>query len=122
MAMLKSGRAALVATLFFEIPMAESLKKHYRIQFLVPGVPSRDQKGSGDSVREPNEGPKGPEVHPEEPPGRPRRSSEDQFGGCGNLEILSFMLRKSMIFDLRHFAGSGRSRDPPRKRPGDPTP
>ena len=119
MAMLKSERATLVATLFFEIPVAESLKMPYRRQFLVPGVPSRDQKGSGDSVREPNEGPKGPEVHPEEPPGCPRRSSEDQFGGGGNLKILSFMLRKSIVFDLWHFAGSGRSRDLPREGPGD---
>ena len=85
---------------------------------MAPGVPSRDQKGSGNQVREPNEGPKGPEVHPEEPPGRPRRSSEDQFGVCGNLEILSFMLRKSMVFDLWHFAGSGLSRDFPREGPG----
>ena len=117
--MVKSERAALVATLFFEIPVAESLKKPYRRLFLAPGVPSRDQKGSGNQVREPNEGPKGPEVHPEEPPGRPRRSSEDQFGGCGNLEILSFMLRKSMVFDFGHDASSGRSRDPPRETPGD---
>ena len=118
MAMVKSERAALVATLFFEIPVAGSLKKPYRRLFLAPGVPSRDQKGSGNQVREPNEGPKGPEVHPEEPPGRPRRSSEDQFGVCGNLEILSFMLRKSIVFDLWHFAGSGRSRDFPREGPG----
>ena len=119
MAMLKSERAALVATLFFEIPVAESLKKPYRTQFLVQGVPSRDQKGSGNQLREPNEDPKGAQVHPEEPPGRPRRSSEDQFGGCGNPEIVSFMLRKSMVFDLGHFAGSGRSRDFPREGPGD---
>ena len=119
MAMLKSERAALVATLRFEIPVAKSLKKPYRRQFLAPDVPSRDQKGSGNQVREPNEGPKGPEVHPEEPPGGPRRSSEDQFGGCGNLEIVSFMLRKSMVFDFGHDASSGRSRDPPRERPGD---
>ena len=115
--MLKSERAALVATLFFEIPVAESLKKPYRRQFLAPGVPSRDQKGSGNQVREPNEDPKGAQVHPEEPPGRPRGSSEDQFGGCGDFEILSFMLRKSMIFDLGHFAGSGRPGIPPGSAP-----
>ena len=115
--MLKSERAALVATLFFEIPVAESLKKPYRRRFLAPDVPSRDQKGSGNQVREPNEDPKGAEVHPEEPPGRPRRSSEDQFGVCGHLEILSFMLRKSTIFDLGHFAGSGRPGIPPGSAP-----
>ena len=67
MAMVKSERAALVATLFFEIPVAESLKKPYRRLFLASGVPSRDQKGSGNQVREPNEDPKGARVHPEEP-------------------------------------------------------
>ena len=117
--MVKSERAALVATLFFEIPVAESLKKPYRRQFLAPDVPSRDQKGSGNQVREPNEDPKGAQVHSEEPPGRPRGSSAEHFRVCGNLEILSFMLRKSMIFDLGHFTGSERSRDPARERPGD---
>ena len=116
--MVKSERAALVATLFFEIPVAESLKKPYRRQFLAPGVPSRDQKGSGNQVREPNEDPKGAQVHPEEPPGRPRGSSAEHFRVCGHLEILSFMLRKSMIFYLGHFTGSGRSRDFPREGPG----
>ena len=119
MAMLKSERAALVATLFFEIPVAESLKEPYRRQLLAPDVPSRDQKGSGNQVREPNEDPKGAQVHPEEPPGRPRGSSAEHFRVCGHLEILSFMLRKSMIFDLGHFTGSERSRDPARERPGD---
>ena len=118
MAVLKSDRGALVATRFFEIPVAESLKKPYRRQFLAPDVPSRDQKGSGNQVREPNEDPKGAQVHPEEPPGRPRGSSAEHFRVCGNLEILSFMLRKSMIFDLGHFTGSERSRDPPREGPG----
>ena len=117
MAMLKSERAALVATLFFEIPVAESLKKPYRRQFLAPGVPSRGQKGSGDQVRKQNEDPKGAQVHPEEPPGRPRGSSAEHFRVCGALEILSFMLRKSMIFDLGHFAGSGRPGIPPGSAP-----
>ena len=103
---------------FFEIPVAGSPKMPYRRQFLAPDVPSRDQKGSGNQVGEPNEDPKGAQVHPEESPGRPRRSSEEQFGVCGNLEIISFMLRKSMIFDLGHFTGSERSRDPARERPG----
>ena len=93
-------------------------KKHYQRPFLAPGVPSRDQKGSGDQVREPNEDPKGAQVHPEEPPGRPRGSSAEQFRVCGNLETLSFMLRKSTIFDLGHCTGSERSRDPARERPG----
>ena len=96
-------------------------KTHYQRPFLAPGVPPRDRKGSGNQVREPNEDPKGPEVYPEEPPGRPRRSSEGQLGGGGTLEILSFMLRKSMIFDLVHFTGSERSRDPARERPGRPS-
>ena len=120
MAVLKSARAALVATLFFEIPVAESPKKPYRRQLLAPDVPSRDQKGSGNQVREPNEDPKGAQVHPEEPPGRPRGSSAEHFRVCGHLEILSFMLRKSMIFDVGHFAGSGRSRDPLGSPPGAP--
>ena len=81
MTVLQSEREALVATLFVGIPVAESLNKHYQRPFLAPGVPSRDQNGSGNQVREPNEDPKGPEVPPEEPPGRPRRSSEDQFWG-----------------------------------------
>ena len=119
--MVKSERAALVATRFFEIPVAESLKKPYRRQFLAPDVPSRDQKGSGNQVREPNEDPKGAQAHSEEPPGRPRGSSAEHFRVCGNLEILSFMLRKSMIFDLVHFTGSERSRDPARERPGGPS-
>ena len=119
--MVKFERAALVATRFFEIPVAESLKKPYRRQFLAPDVPSRDQKGSGNQVREPNEDPKGAQVHPEEPPGRPRGSSAEHFRVCGHLEILSFMLRKSMIFYLGHFTGSARSRDPRRERPGDPS-
>ena len=89
---------------------------------MAPGVPSRDQKGSGNQVREPNEDPKGAQVHPEEPPGRPRGSSAEHFRVCGHLEILTFMLRKSTILDVGHFTGSGRSRDPPRKRPGDATP
>ena len=93
-------------------------KKHYRRLFLAPGVPSRDQKGSGNQVREPNEDPKGAQVHPEEPPGRPRGSSAGHFRVCGHLEILSFMLRKSIVFDLWHFTGSGRSRDFPREGPG----
>ena len=97
--MLKFERAALVATRFFEIPVAESLKKPYRRQFLAPDVPSRDQKGSGNQVREPNLG-KGAQVHSEEPPGRPRGSSAEHFRVCGHLEILSFMLRKSMIFKV----------------------
>ena len=116
--MLKSERAALVATLSFEVPVAESLKKPYRRQFLAPDVPSRDQKGSGNQVREPNEGPKGAQVHPEEPPARPRRSSAEHFRVCGHLEILTFMLRKSTIFDVGHFTGAERSRDPARERPG----
>ena len=85
---------------------------------MAPDVPSRDQKGSGNQVREPNEDPKGAQVHPEEPPGRPRGSSAEHFRVCGNLEILSFMFRKSMIFYLGHFTGSERSRDPARERPG----
>ena len=120
--MLKSGREALVATLFFKIPVVESPKKPYRRQFLAPGVPARDQKGSGKQLREPNEDPKGAQVHPEEPPGRPGGSSAEHFRVCGHLGILSFMLRKSMIFDLGHFTGSERSRDPARERPGDATP
>ena len=106
MAMVKSERAALAATLFFEIPLAESLKSLIGNSFWPPDVPSRDQKGSGNQVREPNEDPKGAQVHPEEPPGRPRGSSAEHFRVCGHLEILSFMLRKSMIFDLGHFTGS----------------
>ena len=92
MAMLKSERAALVATLFFEIPVAESLKKPYRRQFLAPDVPSRDQKGSGNQLREPNEDPKGPQVHPEEPPGHLRRSSEDRFRDLRNPEHINKLL------------------------------
>ena len=118
--MVKSERAALVTTLFFEIPVAESLKNIIGDCFLAPGVPSRDQKGSGNQVREPNEDPKGAQVHPEEPPGRPQGSSAEHFRVCGNLEILSFMLRKSMIFDMGHFTGSERSRDPARETPGGP--
>ena len=106
MAMVKSERAALVTTLFFEIPVAGSPKKPYRRPFVAPGVPARGQKGSGNQVREPNEDPKGAQVHPEEPPGRPRGSSAEHFRVCGHLEILSFMLRKSMIFDLGHFTAS----------------
>ena len=121
MAVLKSERGALVATLFVRNYNGAAPKKHHQRPFLAPGVPSRDQKGSGNQVREPGEDPKGPEVHPGESPGRPRRGAEDQFGGCGNLETLSFMLRKSMVFDLGDFASSGRSRDPPRERPGDPS-
>ena len=63
-------------------------------------MPPRDQKGSGNQVREPDEDPKGAQVHSEEPPGRPRGSSAEHFRVCGHLEILSFMLRKSTIFDL----------------------
>ena len=63
-------------------------------------MPPRDQKGSGNQVREPNEDPKGAQVHSEEPPGRPRGSSAEHFRVCGHFEILSFMLRKSTIFDL----------------------
>ena len=62
MAMVKSERAALVATLFFENPVAESLKNPYWTQFLAPDVPARDQKGSGNELREPNEDPKGAQV------------------------------------------------------------
>ena len=104
MAVLKPERGALVATRFLRNPNGGAPEKNYQRPFLAPGVP-----------------PKGPEVHPEEPLGRPRRSAEDQFGGCGNREISNFMLRKSMVFDLGHFASSGRSRDPPRERPGGPS-
>ena len=67
---------------------------------MAPGVPSRDQKGSGNQVREPNKDSKGAQVHSEEPPGRPRGSSAEHFRVCGHLEILSFMLRNSTIVDL----------------------
>ena len=67
---------------------------------MAPDVPPRAQKGSGNQVREPNKDPKGAQVHSEEPPGRPRGSSAEHFRVCGHLEILSFMLRKSTIFDL----------------------
>ena len=98
--MVKSERAALVATLFFEIPVAGPQKSLIGDRFWPPVCPPGTQKGSGNQVREPNEGPKGAQVHPEEPPGRPRGSSAEHFRVCGHLEILSFMLRKSMIFDL----------------------
>ena len=106
MAVLKTERGALVATLSLRNYNGGEPKKHYQRPFLAPGVPSRDRKGSGNQLREPNEDPKGAQVHPEEPPGRPRESSAEHFRICGDLEILSFMLRKSTIFDLGHFTGS----------------
>ena len=102
MAMVKAEREALVATLFFEIQVAEVRKRIMRDGLWPPVCLSGTKKGPGTRFGNPGEDPKGPEVHPEELPGRPR-SSEEQFGGCGNLEILSFMLRKFMVFNLGHF-------------------
>ena len=107
MTVLKSERGAQVGTLFVEIPMAEPRKNIGRYSFWPPVCLPGTKKGPGIQLRNPNEDPKAAQVHLEEPPGRPRRSSEEQFGVCGNLEIISFMLRKSIVLDLGDFASSG---------------
>ena len=89
MAMVKSERAALVATLFFEIPVAESLKSLIGDSFWPPMCPPGTKKGPetrfGNRTRIPRE------------PKRTRRSPRDVLGGVPRSILGSAGTLKSLV-------------------------
>ena len=79
-------------------------------QFLAPNLTPRMVRGAHEGiqnqVRIPNEGPKVLQVHPETLREHSWRRSGDQLGDLRNHEILSFLLRKCIVFQFLRFTAS----------------